>query len=340
MKRSILLVSAAACLVALAALTPCVASAATGHADQLVILSTTDLKGKTGPCGCHVPKGGLSRRAFFRDSVAKIYSQLSLVDNGGYFPEEDAREDEAWFLMDAMKTLGVDAVGTGARDLHFGYAKLKTNVDRTGLPMTSANLIDVATGKPALAPSVVKTVGKVKVGYFSLMNTRDDLGPARDSLRVDDPTATAKKMVAELRKQGATTVVLLSQLGNVDSEDLVTMVPGIDAVICGRNSPVLPKGRMFNNTVAAYPGEQGHYVGLTTLTYGPSHKVSARESVTVQLGPEVRDRADILDMVKTFDTALNARLPKDKPSSTEGRLGQPLQQEPATTPAGTGGGGH
>ena len=54
--------------------------------DKLLILSTTDVKGKTGPCGCHVPKGGLSRRAFYIDSLKSSYGQVLVVDNGGFFP--------------------------------------------------------------------------------------------------------------------------------------------------------------------------------------------------------------------------------------------------------------
>jgi hypothetical protein len=60
------------------------------------------------------------------------------------------------------------------------------------------------------------------------------------------------------------------------------------------------------------------------LTLNPAGKVTARESDTVQLGPEIADRADMLDMVKTFDAAFNEKLKtlqKDNPS--EGTLGRP-----------------
>ena len=43
------------------------------------------------------------------------YGQILLVDAGGFFPEQDTHRDVAWFLMDAMHVLGVDAVG---RDVH------------------------------------------------------------------------------------------------------------------------------------------------------------------------------------------------------------------------------
>jgi len=304
------------------------ANAAVQHPDKLVILSTTDVKGKTGPCGCHVPKGGLARRASFRDSVAGVYGQVSIVDNGNFVPESDPRESEAWFLMDVMKTIGLDAVGTGANDLRFGYAKLKANIARTQLPMTSANLIDLTTKRPALQPYIIKTVGAAKVGYFSLMTDKADLGAARDSLRVDEPAAVAKMTVAELHKKGATVVVLLSQLGTVESEDLVTMVSGIDAVICGRNVPVLAKGRQVKNTIASYGGEQGHYISQTVLTLNAAGRVKSGLNESIQLGPEIADRPDILERVKTFDVGLAEKLKGQEGEKTG------LDTVPSPTPNG------
>ena len=234
--------------------------------ESLVILSTTDVKAKTGPCGCSIPKGGLSRRASFADSVKAEYGQVALVDNGNFFPEDDLHRDAAWFFMDAMKLLGVRAVGLSPNELRFGYALLRAEAARTRLPVTSANLVDVRTRQTAFAPYLIEKVGNVRVGFFSLMNDKQDLGGVRDSLRVEEPAATARRVVPEMRKKGATVVVLLSQLGKVESEDLVTAVPGIDAVICGRNVPMIAKGRMIKSTIASYGGEQGQYLSRTIVT--------------------------------------------------------------------------
>jgi hypothetical protein len=238
------------------------------------------------------------------------YDQVSMVDNGAFFPEDDLHQDVAWFLMDAMKILGLDAIGTSPNELRFGYAFLKSNIKRTQIPMTSANLIDVATKRTALEPYVIKKVGSVKVGYFSLMTDKADLGPPRDSLRVDEPTAVAKRIVPEMRKKGAQVVVLLSQLGKVESEDLVTAVPGIDVVICGRNVPVIQKGRMIKNTMASYGGDQGQFLSRTVLTLDKSRKVVGADNETFQLTPEVGERQDILKLVKTFEDSFNEKLRK------------------------------
>ena len=88
---------------------PAPASASTKPAagtSTLVILSTADVKGKSSPCGCHTPKGGLSRRAAFADSVRAVNPNVLIVDAGGFFPEEAGYESAAVFMVESMKSLG------------------------------------------------------------------------------------------------------------------------------------------------------------------------------------------------------------------------------------------
>jgi hypothetical protein len=235
------------------------------------------------------------------------YSQILLVDNGGFFPEQDGYQDVAWFLMDAMHVLNIDAVGVGDRDLRFGLAFLRDQAKRSQLPLTCANLFEKKSKKAAVAPYIFKKVGSVKVGLFGLISDKVDLGPARDSLLVQDPPVAAKATVQELRKKGATVVVLLSQLGKVESEDLVTAVDGIDAVVVGRNAPMLQKGRVIKTTVACYGGEQGQYIGRTILTLDPARKVTTGDNEVFILGPEVGEKAEIASIVKAFEDGFNEK---------------------------------
>ena len=240
------------------------------------------------------------------------YEHVVLVDNGNFFPEDDLHQDVAWFMMDAMKVLGTTVVGISPSELRFGYAFLKANVTRTALPLTSANLIDVGSQKPAFEPYIITKVGNTKVGFFSLMTDKADLGPPHDSLKVLEPTEVARRIVPELRKKGATVVVLLSQLGKVESEDLVTAVSGIDAVVCGRNVPLIQKGRMIKTTVASYGGEQGQYMSRTVLTLDKAGKVTTGDNESFILSPEVGINADMEKLVKTFEDGLNEKLRKSE----------------------------
>ena len=231
------------------------------------------------------------------------------MDAGGFFPESDAPEhrDVASFLMDAHVLLGTDAVGAGEKELRFGYSFLKANVERSRLPMVCSNLFLRKTGKPALTPYIIKKVGTVNVGIFGLMSDKFSYGPSQDSLRVDEPVATARRIVAEMRKKGATVTVLLSQLGKVDSEDLVAAVPGIDVLIVGHASSLLMKGRMIKNTVACYGGEKGQHIGRTIVSLDAKRAQATGESETFMLSPEVGERAEIAKLVKTFEDGFNEK---------------------------------
>ena len=244
------------------------------------------------------------------DSIRASYGQVVLVDDGGFFPDDDLHKDVSWFLMDAMQLLHTDAVGMSEHELRFGLGYLKAQVKRSQLPLVCANLLEAKSGKPVLAPYVLKPVGTVKVGIFSLMSNTVDLGPSKDSLRVEDPTVAAKRAVGELRKKGATVVILLSQLGKVESEDLVSAVDGIDAVMVGHNVPLLQKGRLVRNTVACYGGEQGQYIGRTILTLNAQRHMASGDNETFILGPEIADKREIAALVKSFEDSFNEKLRK------------------------------
>ena len=135
------------------------------------------------------------------DSIKTQYGNVLLVDNGGFFPEDDIHQPVSWFLMDAMKLLGTDAVGLGDRDLRFGLAWLRGQIKRTGLSMVCANLYDNSTKKPAIQPYVIKTVNGIKVGIVGLMSDKADVGPARDSIFVVEPSNVLKMAIADMRKK-------------------------------------------------------------------------------------------------------------------------------------------
>ena len=242
------------------------------------------------------------------DSIRAGYGQVLVVDNGYFFPDDELHKDVSWFMMDAMVVMGTDAVGTSEKELSFGLGYLRAQLKRTRLPMVCANLYEHKGGKLVLPPYLVKQVGTVKVGVFGLMGATADLGPSRDTLRVEEPATAAKRTVSELRRKGATVVVLLSQLGKVESEDLVTVVEGIDVVIVGHRVPLLLKGRMVKSTVACYGGEQGQYMGRTLLTLDARRRMVSGESEAFMLGPDIPDHREMAKLVRGFTDRFNVKL--------------------------------
>jgi len=281
---------------------------AAGATDTLVVLSSTDLKGKTSPCGCHVPKGGFARMAAFLDSSRAALRTTLYLDAGGYFPEEQGRTDLAEFMQRSLVQLGVGAIGVGPRDLGHGIAFLRDLARRTGAPITCANLADKRTRLPIFPSGRVLDAGGIKVGVFALYSDRFELGPAADSLVVLDPENAAQSQVTALRNKGAQVVVLLAQMGRAGGEDLVSTVPGIDVVVLGHDVPVYELGRRIGGTMASYAGEQGQHLGVLRVALASNGKVADAVCSVASLGPEVREQPVMFKAVKAFEDAYNERM--------------------------------
>ena len=230
--------------------------------------------------------------------------------------------------MDAMKLLGTDAVGIGDRDLRFGYVKLRDRAAHDKLPVLSANLVLKRSQQPAFEPSLVKKVGTVNVGIFSLISDKADLGPARDTLQALDPTVTAKRVIADLKKKGATVIVLLSNLGKVETEDLVSTVDGMDVAIVGRNVPLVQKGRLIKSTMAVYGGEQGQYLGRTIVTLDATRHAKSIDSEMFILGPEVGEKKEVAALVQAFEDKFNEKLRKAEKEQAAKQTASTGQNEP------------
>ena len=71
----------------------------------------------------------------------------------------------------------------------------------------------------------------------------------------------------------------------------MTAVEGIDLVVTGRNVPMLQRGRVIKNTVVCYGGEQGWYVGRTSLALDAAGRSISGENDMIMLGPEVEGEA-------------------------------------------------
>jgi len=280
-----------------------------GSDRRLLVVTTTDVSGKTSPCGCHTPKGGLARRATFLDSVRAVRRNVVVLDAGGFFPVLDEERETAVYMLGAMARLGTQAAGVGARELRYGYGFLRENARSAGVPLVCANVTRTDGGQPAFDPwRVVVTPAGTRVGVFGLMAEGADLGPMRDSLRIGSAEAAAREAVAALRAHGASVVVLLSQLGKAIGDSVALHVPGIDLVIAGGGTPVLAEGERVGNAVAVYGGMQGWQVGVADVRLDAGHRLGRITARTVVLGPEVRTETSMAASVKAFEDSLNAHL--------------------------------
>lgn len=291
--------------------------------DELLILATTGAQGRLEPAHWTEGKGGFARRATLRDSLAAEFDQLLLVD-GGWFvtnlivgPSDPKYREQAAFVMDCMTSLHTDAVGLSRYDLKFGRGWLLAEIERTHLPVVSANVLDSLTHRTLVPPYVIVKKGRVKVGVFSLEIAAPDLGPSRDSLTFEDPTSAAARVVPEMRRDGATVVVLLSQLPRAEVDELVQRVDGIDVVIASPGA-VPGRGRYLRNTIVCTAEEQGHDVGRTLIWLDRRRQVRAADADVIPLSPRIREDHAMQAGVNAFMTIWNAKWAPPVPKDPDG----------------------
>jgi cytochrome c554/c'-like protein len=226
-----------------------------------------------------------------------------VVDGGdwsGAQPYEDAKGP---FFMDAMAMLNYDAATVGEREFNYGYKLFLDQAAKRKLVIVQANLRDKASGKLLFKPYIIKKKQGVNVAIAGLISRTIPLGVAQDSTIVDDPLATAQKLVPEMRKK-AQVVVLLAHMGRVDAEDLASQVPGIDVLVVGHHPGLVLTSRKLASTVSVASGEQGQNIGETFIDCDGG-KCTAREGKVTILMPEVGERADIAKLSKDVEDAVN-----------------------------------
>lgn len=176
--------------------------------------------------------------------LAYYYAKVEPITSGGIHP-----------MAAAMNAIGYDAAALGNHEFNYGIPLLRKFQSQLSFPLLGANAIDDATGKPAFAPYVIKTIhpahGKpIRVGILGLTNPGIaiwDKANVEGKMSFPGLVEQAKIWVPQMRKAGADVVVVAAHSGADTSssygdtlpfpENAATLVaqqvPGIDAILVG-----------------------------------------------------------------------------------------------------------
>jgi len=176
--------------------------------------------------------------------LAYYYAKVEPITAGGIHP-----------IAAAMNAIGYDAAALGNHEFNYGIPLLRKFQSQLKFPLLGANAIDDATGKPAFAPYVIKTIhpahGKpIRVGILGLTNPGIaiwDKANVEGKLSFPGLVEQAKVWVPKMRRAGADVVIVAAHSGADTSssygdtlpfpENAATLVaqqvPGIDAILVG-----------------------------------------------------------------------------------------------------------
>lgn len=168
------------------------------------------------------------RRALGPDNVL-------LVDGGDTFSDDllgNLTKGEAMIRL--MNAVGYQFMALGNHDFDYGFERTRELASIARFPMRGANIVERATGAAVFGdPTLVTTIGGVKIGLLALGYHNTHLTGDRDNVRALEFTngiETALRLVPELRRR-ADVIVVVSHQGTKVDRKLLQEVQGIDLVV-------------------------------------------------------------------------------------------------------------
>ena len=278
---------------------------------DLRIIETTDLHGNMMNYDYfkdqYIDTFGLAKTANLIHQAREEVKNSVLVDNGDliqgspmadYALNKGLNKGDIHPVYKALNTLDYVVGNIGNHEFNFGLDFLQKSLAGANFPYVNANVYDAKSNKPffkqyiILDKKVVDREGKqhsIKIGYIGFVPPQimqwDKLN-LEGKVIVKDITETAKKLVPEMKKQGADIIVAIPHSG-VSAEPYkalaensvyyLTQVEGINAIMFGHSHGVFPSEDFkslpntdintgnINNIPAVMPGQWGSHLGVVDL---------------------------------------------------------------------------
>jgi 2',3'-cyclic-nucleotide 2'-phosphodiesterase / 3'-nucleotidase len=214
--------------------------------------------------------------------LAYYFARVAPITDGNMHP-----------MAAAMNHIGYDAAALGNHEFNYGISLLRTFADQLDFPLLGANALDVATGLPAFAPYVIKTIKvkgeqPIKVGILGLTNPGIaiwDKANVEGRMTFPGLVEQARIWVPRMRAAGADVVVVAAHSGATTSSSygdalpypenastlVAQQVPGIDAILVGHAHFEITERRVVNDAtgrevVLTEPLRWGMRLSLIDLT--------------------------------------------------------------------------
>jgi 2',3'-cyclic-nucleotide 2'-phosphodiesterase / 3'-nucleotidase / 5'-nucleotidase len=316
-------------------------AAARAEEAQLTILHTADLHGALTSWDYLADRPaarGLARVATLVQRVRSEGGPVLLLDAGDAM--QGSPLETVWRrstgagpepMMTAMTRMGYDAMAVGNHEFDFGPTARERTRATAGFPWLAANVVRESDGTPAFAPSLVKTVGSLRVGIVGICT------PAVPSLEDSENVAglrflpavdAARHEVERLRGEGRCDLVVIlahtgldsvagaQRVGDAQDEnvgaELARGVAGADVVILGHTHDVIDSLRM-GAALVTQAGQRGEHLGRLDFAFtrasarGP-WKLTTRRARVLTVTDSVPVHAPLADFARPYHESTEAAL--------------------------------
>jgi 5'-nucleotidase/UDP-sugar diphosphatase len=287
MKRSRLLVGAAATCILMLVLLGGFATVPAGGTTRLTVVHVNDTHSHLFPFTTEDDprvRGGFARLATVLREVRSGGDPVLLLHGGDAV--SGSGTDYLWYgqpdyariptygwrgidVVDTMNLLGFDAMVIGNHELDCGRRWLEQRMEQARYAVVSANVlrrnlpdIDGSTGKPLAKPSVVVTKGNLRIGIIGLTTTEYIMST---QVQVKDPLPILRELVPEVSKQ-CDFLIVLSHVGYEPDLEIARTIPDIDLIVGGHTHTLVPEPVVVGSTLVVQDGEFAEQVGILDLT--------------------------------------------------------------------------
>jgi 2',3'-cyclic-nucleotide 2'-phosphodiesterase/3'-nucleotidase len=287
----------------------------------VVILHTNDFHGNLMPIidANKNSVAGAARMATIVNNVRSSFGKdhVLLVDAGDAIQGATvANMFQGKSVSDAYNAMGYDVATIGNHEWDYGQQVLKDRITDAKFVYVNSNVTGVNLGWKS---SVIKNIAGINIGLFGLVTSDFPIIVAPSSLTnvsVEDPIASAKTEIADLKAQGAQYVVALSHCGYENGgapldPAIAAGAPGINLIIGGHSHTVLKTAAVVGKTMIVQTGTAGAYVGKEVLDFTIYKGEVVGQATSYELVPTVTSVVEdpaIKAIVDGYNNQLKAKM--------------------------------
>jgi 5'-nucleotidase / UDP-sugar diphosphatase len=289
----------------------------------LTLLHTNDTH------AAHTPNnagdGGVARQAAVVNQIRAEGGNVLLMDagdrfTGTLFHRVFLGQDQ----VQIMNALGYDAMTLGNHEFDNGSDVLLAFLQGLDFPAVSAN-VDFGANRALageIAPYIILEVGGQQIGVIGLTtpDTTFTSSPEAGITFSDDLVGIVEANVAELTEQGINKIVLLTHVGILVDEAIMTQLNGVDVVLGGHSHTLLSNAYtaasgaypMQAETEAAEPiiyaqaGANNLYLGRLDLEFTPEGLLDGVGGDTILLSRYITPDAELDALVTALAAPVEA----------------------------------
>ena len=289
------------CIAALCALFSTLVQAHLAAGEELTVVYTSGSSGKLNACSCPGdPYGGLAERVTLLKQFRQKEKNALLLDGGNMVSLFGDFDDRAACVMRLMNLMGYAAAGVGRQELFNNIRGALTMSRVAKFPFLSASIERNGESKPVFQPCVIVKIGRISVGitsvadsscYFPEINRNFDYQPL--------PWETALSSVLKEMEGKTDFIIVLSQMENSSSEDLLRRFPSVDLLIQGFSNRELKEPKRISRGFFVAPGDRGQFVGVIRMEKTPGGALGLKKSELIPV-LDIKEDKKAMDIIKEY----------------------------------------